>query len=61
MKTGLLGDALVLLIGFYVWIRVMGWLAPIVGPMWAVWIGLGTAVVGLYGFSWWVDHRKKGS
>ena len=55
-----MGDALGLLIGFYVWIRVMGWLAPIVGPMWAVGIGLGTAVVGLYGFSWWVD-RKRGS
>ena len=57
MKHGL-GDALALLIGVYVWIRVMGWLNTIVGPMWSIWIWLGTAVVGMFVFSWWVDRKK---
>ena len=54
-----MGDALALLIGVYVWIRVMNWLN--VGPMGAVALWWVTGVLGLYGFSWWVDRRKKGS
>ena len=57
MKHGL-GDVLALLIGVYVWIRVMLWLAPIVGPVGAVFVWLVTGVLGFYGFSWWVDRRK---
>ena len=56
VKHGL-GDALALLIGVYVWIRVMGWLAPIVGPLGAVALWLWTAVVGMFVLSKWYDRR----